>query len=665
MDIPLLNVIIIALGLASVVLLVSHRLRLPTVVGLLATGVVAGPHGFGLIKAKHEVEMLAEIGVVLLLFTIGIEFSFKNLLRIRKTVLIGGSVQVLATVASIWLIAGAFGQETGQAVFLGFLTALSSTAIVLRVLQDRAEVDSPHGGAVLGILIFQDLIIVPMILLTPLLAGKTGGSGSLALMLTKAAGIIVLVALGAKWIVPRILYRMAMTRNREIFLLGVVVICLGVAWLTHAAGLSLALGAFMAGLIISESEYSHHTLGNILPFKDVFTTFFFISIGMLLDFGFFLKYPGYILLAALGVLVVKATLAGGTALLLGLPWRTAVLVALALAQVGEFSFILARSGVEHGLLADAVYQSFLAVSVICMAATPFLIAFSPRAADLTSRLPLPALLKSGFAKAPEPAVETLSDHLVIIGYGVNGRNLAMAAGTGGIPYLVIEMNPETVRKERARGEPILFGDATREAVLRHAGLDTARVVVVAINDAAATRRIADTVRRLNPRVHLIVRTRFVQEVPALYDLGADEVIPEEFETSVEIFTRVLSRYLIPRDDLERIVARVRADGYRMFRSLSQEPDTLADVAAKLPGVELGTIRVKDDAPLAGRTLAQLGLRQSCGVNVLAVLRGTEVVSNPGGDLKIQVGDVLYVLGPTDGVCEAAGLARPDPTRAHP
>jgi len=433
MEIPLLKDILILFGLAIAVLLICHRLHVSTIVGFLLTGILAGPHGLGMISAVHEVEILAEIGIVLLLFTIGIEFSLGNLLQIRRSVLIGGSFQVLLTIMVTYLISMQLGLEFGQSVFIGFLVSLSSTAIVLKLIQERAEVDSPHGRTTLGILIFQDVIIVPMILVTPLLAGATGNLGqSLLVLLAKGIGIILLVMVSAKWIVPYLLYQIARTRNRELFLLSVVVICLAVAWMTSSAGLSLALGAFLAGLIISESEYSHQALGNILPFRDVFTSFFFVSVGMLLDVGFLFQRPGFIALTALCVLVLKSVIAGSVTILLRVPLRTGILVGLALSQVGEFSFILSRTGIEHGLLTENIYQIFLSVSVLTMAATPFIIALAPRMADLVLRLPMPGRLKSGLYPVLETSVECKKDHLMIIGFGVNGRNLARAARVGGI-----------------------------------------------------------------------------------------------------------------------------------------------------------------------------------------------------------------------------------------
>ena len=631
---------------------------MPAVVGFLLTGIFVGPYGFGLVKAVHEVETLAEIGIVLLLFTIGIEFSFERILEIRKSVLMGGSLQVLLTFLATFLITRWFGQAFGESVFFGFLVALSSTAIVLKIIQERAEVDSPYGRTTLGILIFQDIIIVPMILLTPLLAGATGSlSESVLLLLAKGIGIILLVIVSTKWIVPQVLYQIARTRNQEVFLLSVVVICLGVAWLTSKAGLSLALGAFLAGLIISESEYSHQALGNILPFRDVFISFFFVSIGMLLNVDFLVQQPGTILLITLVILVLKSVIACFVAVLLGLPFRTSILVGLALSQVGEFSFILSRTGVEHGLFAGNVYQMFLAVSVLTMAATPFIISMAPRAVDMVLRLPLPERLITGLYPVAEVKVEVKKDHLIIIGFGVNGRNVARAARLSGIPYAVIEMNPKTVRDEQAKFEPIYYGDSTHEVVLQQANIKDARIVVAAINDPTSTRRITEIVRRLNPGAHLIVRSRYLQEMRPLYELGADEVIPEEFETSVEIFTRVLAKYLVPRDEIEALVAEIRSDGYEMFRMLGKVRPSLSDLSLQIPDVEISTLRVVEGSPLDGRSLAEMELRKRFGVTVLAIRPNSDILTNPNVNMSFCSNDVLFVLGPADRVAEVAGLSR--------
>lgn len=646
MGIPIVFDLLIVYALAIGVIFVCHRLGIPPLVGFILTGVLSGPQVLGLIRAVHEVETLAEIGVILLLFTIGIEFSFANLLQLRRSVLIGGSLQVAATVFLFSLLARHAGLGVGQSVFVGFLVSLSSTAIVLKVLQNKAEVETPHGNTSLGVLIFQDLIIVPMMLFTPFLAGVGGNAlgGTFLNFLLKGLLVVVSVIVAAKWVVPQVLYQITRTRDREIFLLAVLVLCFVVAWATAAAGLSLALGAFLAGLILSETEYSHQALGNILPFRDTFASIFFISIGMLLNVDFLFQEPLTIVLLTVLVLAVKALIAGGAALALGFPLRTAILVGLTLCQVGEFSFVLSKAGVAHGLLSDHNYQLFLDVSVLTMAVTPFVIALAPRVAEAAMRLPLPPRLKTGSFLPVAPDTEQKQDHLVIVGYGVTGRNVSRAARIAGIPYVIMEMNPETVRHERAQGEPIYFGDATNPEILNHANIQAARIIVVAINDPAATRRITEMARKLNPTVYIIVRTRYLAELKALFELGADEVIPEEFETSVEIFARVLRKYLIPKSDIEKFVQEIRAGSYRMLRGLPKDFESLADLGYYLKDVEISTVRLEPGAPLAGKTLAATELRKKYGITVLAVRRDGELLFNPEPDMVLRAQDVLIVLG---------------------
>jgi CPA2 family monovalent cation:H+ antiporter-2 len=631
-------------------------LRVPVTVGFILTGILAGPHLLGLVKAINEVEILAEIGVILLLFTIGVEFSLANLLQIRQSVLIGGPIQVAATCLAGLFLALQAGKSMGEAVFIGFLVSLSSTAIVLKLLQERSEVDTPHGRTSLGILIFQDIIIVPMMLFVPLLSGTSANIGvSFLILLAKGMLVILLVIVSAKWVVPHVLFQITRTGNRELFLLSIVLICIAVAWLTAQAGLSLALGAFLAGLIVSETEYSHQALGNILPFRDVFASFFFISIGMLLDVNFLLKNPAIIALLTLWVLLVKAILAGSAVLLLRFPLRTAVLVGLALCQVGEFSFILSKVGENLGLFSGDTYQLFLDVTIFTMLITPVMIALAPRAADFVLQWPLPQRLKLGSLLPEKIDKSTPSDHLIIIGFGVNGRNLARAAKTGGIPYVIIEMNPETVQKERQRGEPIFYGDATQEEILKHANIHEARVVVVVINDPAATRRIVNLARGLNTRAYIIVRTRYLQELPSLFKLGADDVVPEEFETSMEIFTLVLRKYLVAKEEIERFVTEVRADGYLMLRGISRESDTLRDGLRHLHDFEINTFRLDQQAPLAGKSLAEVELRKKYGVTVLAIRRDSRMLPNPEPDMQLLAGDLLIVMGTPENLSNSTRL----------
>ncbi|PIE22291.1 MAG: potassium transporter KefB [Planctomycetota bacterium] len=633
MEIKLLTDIVIIFALAIAVLFVCHKLRVPAILGFLVTGALAGPHGFAWITAIHEVDKLAEVGVVLLMFTIGIEMSFEHLLRMRKQVFFCGSLQVLVTLMSGWLLSWLLGLEARDALFLGMLFSLSSTAIVLQLLQKRGEIDSPHGNTTLGILIFQDLAIVPMILLTPLLGSKTGGGQeSFLLFAAQAIGILAGIFALAKWVIPHVLHAVARTKDREFFLLVIVSICMGIAWMTSTAGLSLALGAFLAGLILSESDYSHSALGHILPFRDVFTSFFFVSVGMLFDYQLLLDSPLLALGVASSVAIGKALIAAAAVRLLGFAPRTAVITGLSLAQVGEFSFILSSIGLEAGLL-QGRYQLFLGASVLSMAATPFLMKIAPRLADLLT----------GKQKAPAGPASKLNEHLVIIGFGVNGRNLARAARSAEIPYVILEMSPDTVRSERALGEPIFHGDATQSSVLEHAAIQRAKTVVVAINDPAATRRITLSVHQHNPSAQLLVRTRYLAEMQALQQLGATEVIPEEFETSIEIFARVLSSYLVPQQEIEALVAQVRGDGYRMLRSSSWEEAGRIQLESHLRDLEIHALLVEAGSELEGKTLRNLRLREDFGISVIALQQDGHTQGNPSPDTTLNAGTVAFFL----------------------
>ena len=643
MDTLIFRDVVVVLVLSVMVLFLFTRLRLPSIVGLLVTGTLVGPYGPGLIRDTARVEELAEIGVVLLLFTIGLEFSLSGLARLRRSVLLGGSLQCLLTIAAGYGAGLALGLPQSQAVFLGFLLSLSSTAIVMRLLQQRYELETPHGRTTLSILIYQDLAVVGMMLLVPVLGG--GGEDRPVALPAGLAGLAVaaLLLVAAAWLIPRLLHQVVRTRSRELFLLVVVALCAAIAWLTSSVGLSLALGAFLAGLIISESPYGHQALGDVLPFREVFTSFFFVSIGMLLDVRFLAAHLGLILLLTLGVLVVKSLLAGGSGLLLGMPLRTAALVGLALGQVGEFAFVLSRSGTAHGLLTGDAGQVFLAVSVLTMAVTPWLVALAPRWAQVLTSLPWPPRLLAGWYPLPSASAVPLENHLLIVGYGLNGRNVARAARSVGIPYHILEMNPDTVRLEQAQGEAISYGDATSLAVLQGAGIERASALVVAIADPAATRRIVELARRLCPDLYLIARTRLVEEVPALYALGADEVVPEEFETAVGIFARVLEHYRVAPEESERAVAELRADGYGVLRGPGPPHAGLCDLRATLPEAQVRLERLAPDSPLAGLTLAEADLRRRQGVTVLAVRRGDEAFPNPSGDFRLQPGDLLVLL----------------------
>ncbi|MHA6249228.1 cation:proton antiporter domain-containing protein [Pontibacter sp. CAU 1760] len=650
MEIPLLSDIVIILGLAVVVILLFQRFRFPTILGFLATGVIAGPHGLSLIAATHDIEILAEIGVILLLFIIGMEFSLRSLAMIKRTVLLGGTTQVLATIVLVWVIMLIFGFSHGEGVFMGFLIALSSTAIVLKLLQDKGDINSPQGRVVLGVLIFQDIIVVPMMLVTPLMAGGSENLGSALLWMgLKGVFVIVFVLISARYLVPMLLYAVAKTKSKELFILCVVVICFAVAWLTSSLGLSLALGAFMAGLIISESEYSHQATSNILPFREIFTSFFFVSIGMLLNFQFMLQHLPIILFFTLITIIIKGVVATVAARMLQYPLRISLLVGLSIFQVGEFAFILSKAGIDNGLLSQETYQYFLSVSLLTMGITPFVIEYYQKISNVigapffSSKEPMPFNHTSLNEHGDLPP---LDDHIVIIGFGINGRNVAKAARHAKIPYVIVELNAVTVKHERKSGEPIIYGDAVHPMILAHINITHARVVVIAISDPEATRRIIASIREISDKVHIIVRTRFVQEMEENYKIGADEVIPEEFETSIEIFTRVLNKYLMPRDEIENFTQMIRSDNYDMLRSMSARQSHMpATIDLELPDIEVSSLRIYTKHPeLVGKPLLESGIRQKFSVTIVAIKRGGQTLLNINANTYLETGDIIYVIG---------------------
>lgn len=556
METSILLELVVISGLSIAVIFVCHKIKIPAIVGFLITGVIAGPNGLGLVAAVHEVELMAEIGIILLLFVIGLEMSIGHLMRLKRSVFLGGAFQVILTIVAVWLISGISGFGTGQGIFLGFLAALSSTAIVLKLFQEKGEVYTPHGNISFSMLIFQDIIIVPMMLLLPFLSGHSSAASFSAVVLAlKAGGFFLFFFVAYKYLVPLILESVVKTRDKELFLLTTLALCFSIALFTSKLGLSLSLGAFLAGLIMSESEYSLNAIEGILPFRDVFTSLFFVSVGMLMDIKFFVANIWMVLGVAGTIVIVKILTAAMSSLAIRFPVRPSILVGFSLCQIGEFSFILAKTGQKMGLLSTSNYQVFLASSIVTMALTPFLMKLGPMVSGVSLKF---ALFKKLDAMSEDPEIDenvcTLEtcDHLVIAGFGLGGVTIAKAAKSAGIAYNIIEMNPDNVKKAKKKGEPIAYGDATHVAVLENAGISRARVFAVIISDPVATRRVVAQARKMNSGLHIIVRTRFLKDVEPLIKLGANEVISEELEASANMLDRVLMGYHISGFDVNKI-----------------------------------------------------------------------------------------------------------------
>jgi K+:H+ antiporter len=648
-DYGVLSNLLVIFSVSIAVVFLFHQFRLPSIAGFLVAGALIGPHGLNLIGDIGTVQVLAEIGVVLLLFTIGIEFSLVQLASLRRLLFMAGPIQVGSVLVVAYVGAIGMGLRWQEGIFWGFLLSLSSTAIVLKALANRGDSDSIHGRTIIGILIFQDLAVVPMMLLTPILASQVEGSGiSVLSTLAKSMLVVGLIIVAAWYAVPKLLEHIVRSRSRELFLLTIIVLCLGIAWLTSLGGLSLALGAFIAGLVISESEYSHQAMADVLPFRDSFNSLFFVSIGILMDWRVLVDHTVLVLGLLIAILLVKFLTGGAASLAMDIPPRSAFMVGVALAQVGEFSFLLAQQGQESGLLRGDPYQVFLAVSVLSMIVTPFLMQWSPvmaRRVEAVQRLRhwLPTRTEAHVLRTEGKQIR-LKDHVIIVGYGLNGRNLARVLSETEIPHLALDLDGDTVRRESRHGVPIYYGDATNPNVLRHVKIEEAKVLVVAISDPFITRRTVQVAKLLNPKVRIVVRTRYLRELEELHDIGADDVVPEEFETSIEIFALVLRTYNLPQDFITMKAEQVRREGYALLRR-SELPELAHHLrGGTLTDAEVETCRIDEDSPAVGKTFADLAIRPRTGASVIAWTRDGMTESNPALKTKLKGGDIVVLLG---------------------
>lgn len=646
MIVEYLQALVIVLGISAVIVFILGKLKISSVVGFLVAGILIGPFGLNLIKEVHSIEMLAEIGVVLLMFTIGLEFSLKNLFQLRSIVLGGGGLQVGLTILLICAVSYFFyGQTLNAGIFHGFVVALSSTAIVFKILFDRAEMNSPAGRFAVGVLIFQDLCVVPFMLLVPVLAGKTGGAAGIVLTLAKAFLVIGLILFASRWLVPHIFGHIVGTKSRELFVISIITLCLGTALLTSELGLSLALGAFLAGMIISESEYAAQAVSDIIPFKESFTGLFFISVGMLLDMGVLMANLSGILKMVLLIVLAKACVLAVTSLILGNSVKTSLTAGLYLFQIGEFSFVLSLAGKQQGLMPENLYQAFLAASIITMILTPFLINAAAGIAEwAVNRTPLSALERKKGRPDRERYPKSIRDHVIIVGFGLNGGNLARILRSTGIEYVALELNSKTVRSAKRKGEPIFYGDGTSVDILHKLGIETAGILVIAISDAASTRRIVQIARSRNPDLYVIARTRYVAEVEELKRLGANDVIPEEFETSIEIFSKVLHRLHVPIKDIREQIEKTRSDNYRALRVVKLPRRYLADREDLLKDIVIETYRIRGGSVSDNTTLSGLNLRARTGVTVIGIEREGKMQRMPSAALRLKADDILVFIG---------------------
>lgn len=567
-----LDALVILCGAAVAVILVFQRLRIPPIIGLIVTGILLGPTGFGIIAQDDMIEALSELGVVMLLFTIGLEFSLDDLRRLKHIVLVGGPLQIGVSTAVIgvgaWYVSAWVGSPLSwqAAVLMGMAMSLSSTAICTKLLKDRRELGLPHGRAVMGILIFQDIAVVPMMVVVSLLAPRQSiGAEEVLIRIGMLVGVSVALIVGMRLIMPRLIPFVTRVSAPEVLILGALALCFGAAWVTSAAGISMALGAFIAGVAIAGSEEGH-AIGRVLePMRDAFTSVFFVSVGLLLNVE--LQWLPANILTAIAVILVNAVVVWFVLLGVRVPLRVALIAGIVLAEVGEFSFVLATAGLEYGVINEASFQNMLATIIITMIVTPSLIAMAPRLAEHAAPAlrVVPFMRRLVLAVAPyvdsetEKTARDSEPTVVIIGAGVLGSNVARVLKSLGIAYRMLELNGESVAKLRAAGEPIMQGDLTEARALVALGVTNASAVVVAISDQTAMVQGIRAIRAIREDVYLIARSRYAAHAGAMMEAGASLVVTEEHESSVRVFVSLLTQLDVSHDVIREQERAIRQD----------------------------------------------------------------------------------------------------------
>ena len=616
---------------------IARRLGQPLIVGYIIAGVAVGPFTGGLsVDNVHDMEQLAEVGVALLLFSLGLEVSFRDLAPVRLVALGGATIQILATVALGAGLATVLGWPWQQALWFGALISLSSTMVALKTIQAQGRLGTLSSRVMLGLLVVQDLAVVPFMIILPELSDPASGLMRVVPAALRAAVLLVIIVFVSTKVVPRLMAFVARWNSRELFLLATTTLALGVGYLTWKLGLSMALGAFVAGLVINESEYAHQALSDIGPLRDLFGMFFFVSVGMLLDPALLWDQAGALALCVFAVVVGKGAILAGVVRAFGYRNVVPLAVGLTLFQVGEFAFVLARVGVASGAIGQDMYALTLNTAIATMAMTPAL-------SGLTTRL---------YARfQPKRSRETLepinvpsgglADHVIIAGSGRVGRGIAEALGKLRLPYLLVETDDRRVQQAKQAGRSVIYGDASQVVVLEAAGVHKARAMIITVPSLAEVRSIVSGLKSVNPDLPIIARAESLDAVKALYDLGIQEVTSPEFEASIEMTRQALLRFNMPAHEILQVSSVIRRERYGLDSSGFQLMAQVSDVARQLDFTWMG---IPADSPFSGRTLRELRLRTEYGTAVVGVIHDGTLVANPDGEARLESGDLIAILG---------------------
>ena len=642
-----LEEITIIATVSVLVTLLLGRLKLPVVAGLVLSGALVGPNGFSLAKDLHTIELIAEVGVVFLLFTIGLEFSLSRLKHIFRQVALGGILQVTATAAITTLVAVLLEKSLAEALVYGFVFALSSTALVLRTLNERNELDAPHGKFIVGTLLFQDLCIVPMVLIIPLLSQGLDNFSvwkEVGLAMGQAVLMVIGLFVCSRKLVPLFFKWVDASRSSEVFILTVLCLCIGTAYITSLTGLSLALGAFLAGMIVADTDFRHRAMGDILPLKDVFVSFFFVSLGMFFNFEVLLNQPSEVAILLFAFLFGKGLIATLAAMVMRFPPRAAWLAGVGLAQFGEFGFVLLQLAMKENVVTSEEVAPLLNAGILSMFLTPLIVYKAPHFTAGERVLdPLARLLRAKGAEELEEKTVGHNDHVIIIGYGISGQLLTSSLRTLSIETVVLEMNSDNVALGKERGDPVYYADATSQEALGHAHLESCRAVVVMINDHAASERVLASIKRLPGEIPVFVRTQYMTGIEDFKKFNPEGVVSCEVEGGLEVLSQVLRKLEVPRNVIIREIDHARSQTMQSDRKFKEDPLSLHQ-HKELKNLIVENILLVKGSRAEGKSTKQMDLAGKTGVLVIAIRRDEILLLNRLSEAPLQAGDTVYCIG---------------------
>lgn len=623
--------------------LIAQRLKQPLILGYILAGVAVGPYTGGItVTQVHEIELLAEIGVALLLFALGIEFSLKELRPVRNIALVGTPLQILLTIAYGFGIGRWLGWDWLPSLWLGGLISLSSTMVMLKTLMNQGRLGTLSSRVMIGMLIVQDLAVVPLMIILPQLNELEAGLPLLGLAVLKAAAFLALMIFVGTRVIPHLLAYIAGWNSRELFLLSVTAIGLGVGYGTYLFGLSFAFGAFVAGMVLSESDYSHQALSDIIPLRDIFGLLFFVSVGMLLDPAFLMANLGTVLLVVVLVLAGKGLIMALLTRLFGYGNVVPLAVGLGLFQIGELSFVLARVGLRTDSISPDLYALVLSATILTMVLTPLI-------SGLTE--PLYTLRNRWFRREALQTINLpqagLRDHVVIAGGGRVGQYVAQVLQRLGLAFVIVELNQRLVDQAKAAGFPVIYGDASQPVVLEAARIEQARLLLVTVPTLVVAQTIVSQVCRLNPALHIVARSEGVEQMKTLNDLGVHEVVQPEFEAGLEITRQALVHLDFPATEIQRFTDAVRHELYAPLYQAHAPYQTIEQLQNAARVMELSWVTLAADSPLVGRSIRELSIRDRTGASVVGVMRAGELYPNPDAGYRFDAGDMVAVMGNTE------------------